>query len=93
MCAALAQGKKNVAPPPKPADEGPSLEVTMKFMEDKLNDVGALNLVVYSQGEAVGKEIFHLFFPFFEEQLANRVAKAMVHAVELCGGGGPPEPF
>jgi hypothetical protein len=32
-------------------------------------------------------------FNFFDEQLANRVAKAMVHAVELCGGGRKPEPF
>jgi CRISPR/Cas system CMR subunit Cmr6 (Cas7 group RAMP superfamily) len=30
---------------------------------------------------------------FSDEQMANRVAKAMVHAVELCGGGGKPEPF
>jgi hypothetical protein len=30
---------------------------------------------------------------FFDEQMANRVAKAMVHAVELCGGGGKAEPF
>jgi hypothetical protein len=30
---------------------------------------------------------------FFDEQLANRVAKALVHAVELCGGGTKPEPF
>jgi len=32
-------------------------------------------------------------FVFFDEQLANRMAKAMVHAVELCGGGSEPEPF
>jgi hypothetical protein len=34
-----------------------------------------------------------LLFEFRDEQLANRVAKAMVHAVELCGGGGKSEPF
>jgi hypothetical protein len=27
------------------------------------------------------------FFVFIDEDLANRVAKAIVHAVELCGGG------
>jgi hypothetical protein len=32
-------------------------------------------------------------FLFYDEDLANRVAKAMVHAVELCGGGSKPEPF
>jgi hypothetical protein len=28
-----------------------------------------------------------------DEELANRLAKAMLHAVELCGGGSQPEPF
>jgi hypothetical protein len=31
-------------------------------------------------------------FDFTDEALANRVAKAMVHAVELCGGGSK-DPF
>jgi hypothetical protein len=30
---------------------------------------------------------------FYEQELADRVAKALVHAVELCGGGPKPEPF
>jgi hypothetical protein len=31
---------------------------------------------------------------FSSEEMANRIAKAMVHAVELCGGGQKsPEPF
>jgi hypothetical protein len=30
---------------------------------------------------------------FHDEETANRVAKAMIHAVELCGGGSQPEPF
>jgi hypothetical protein len=30
---------------------------------------------------------------FRDEDTANRVAKALVHAVELCGGGNKPEPF
>ncbi len=34
-----------------------------------------------------------LEFLFADEEMANRVAKAMVHAVELCGGGSKPEPF
>lgn len=29
-------------------------------------------------------------FPFGDQDLANRVAKAMLHAVELCGGGKEP---
>ena len=27
---------------------------------------------------------------FYEQELADRVAKALVHAVELCGGGPKP---
>jgi hypothetical protein len=30
---------------------------------------------------------------FRDEETADRVAKAIVHAVELCGGGSKPEPF
>jgi|CZKF01.1.fsa_nt_gi hypothetical protein len=30
---------------------------------------------------------------FRDEETADRVAKAMIHAVELCGGGSQPEPF
>lgn len=32
-------------------------------------------------------------FFFFDEKMANRVAKAMMHAVELCGGGSKAEWF
>jgi outer membrane protein len=42
-----------------------------------------------SQGSG-SQELMHLFF--YDEQIANRVAKALVHAVELCGGGSK-EPF
>jgi hypothetical protein len=42
---------------------------------------------------ARGTDKRHSDFFFFDEQMANRVAKAMVHAVELCGGRSQPEPF
>jgi hypothetical protein len=188
VTAALAQGKKAVPPPPKPADEGPSLEVTMKFIQDKLNDIGPVNFVMYlhddinssdgkgqnrievsnvvtnptacridyhwrrkeeQNGKVIANEDSDVWFllkvvqdiavmpmeqvqkslaaaaghpswsfrvdpavyvlevrrtdtkgtkginafAFFDEQLANRVAQAIVHAVELCGGGSTPEPF
>jgi hypothetical protein len=177
---ALAQQKKTVPPPPKPADPGPSLEVTMKFIQEKL-DVGPVNFAAYVHDNAVGNDWTNQFkieitniaanagtcrisyhlkngingaagqdadfwfllntvpdvavmpiepalkeadtggghptwnsrveppvfvlrvhrtdikgnndFYFFDEQMANRVAKALVHAVELCGGGGKTEPF
>lgn len=40
---------------------------------------------------APGGESKELYFS--DETLANRVAKAMVHAAELCGAGGNREPF
>jgi hypothetical protein len=40
------------------------------------------------------EKVRKLMFIIRDEDLANRVAKAMLHAVELCGGGGSkPEPF
>ncbi|HSZ62083.1 MAG TPA: hypothetical protein VK828_09805 [Terriglobales bacterium] len=190
VSAAFAQQSKTV--PPKPADQGPSLEVTLKFIQDKLNDVGEVNFAIYWYNNILNRQeltyqtsyevsnvvahparcgiTFHrkvlndgrtvqdlddwfsfhdvldlavrtgeqevkkaqndigdhtydtkfdppLFvlaarrpknkrqqpsgwqvagtdqFFFTDEEMANRVAKAMVHAVELCGGGSKPEPF
>jgi hypothetical protein len=46
VSAVLAQQKKTVPPPPKPADDEPSLEATMKFIQDKINDHGTVGYVV-----------------------------------------------
>jgi hypothetical protein len=40
-------------------------------------------------GDNIGEFVLH----FRDKEMANRVAKAMLHAVELCGGGPKPEPF
>jgi len=169
-----AVGQKAVPPPPKPADHNPSLPTTMKFIQDKLNDEGTFNYVIFVHDDVGGSEwtlrkvvaetnvvadpatcrinyhwkdvkngstvydtdlwfnlkgvqslsvmtleqnqklvdtdsgepgrsyriepaIFvlrviqtrnsHYDFFFHDEETANRVAKAMTHAVELCGGG------
>jgi hypothetical protein len=42
-----------------------------------------------SESKNVGEFILH----FRDEDSADRVAKAMIHAIELCGGGSQPEPF
>jgi hypothetical protein len=144
VSAALAQEKEAVPPPPKPADDGPSLVDTMKFIEDKLrakaiapfhgaltkaeadpakcqltmlggNSNEAIEMVKFAEIEKL--EVFQRVdednegvnrygnhnrvimsrgwaeLRFEEEDMANRVAKAMLHAVELCGGGSKPEPF
>ncbi len=38
---------QDVPPPPKPADSGPSLEVTMKFIVEKLGAIGPVNSIAY----------------------------------------------
>jgi hypothetical protein len=177
----LAHGQ-DVPPPPKPADDGPSLEATMKFVQEKLGSIGRLNYIAYGHdniagddwmfkfsgeltnvrasvaacridnhwqatlnGQAVedrdwglslkdvqevvvktmeqefkegdtkagypewsmrvdppvflllikgkrGERLFEQSFVLYDESLGNRVAKALVHAIELCGGGSK-DPF
>jgi hypothetical protein len=168
-----------VAPPPKPADNGPSLAATMQFIQDKLSEQGKIAYVLFFQdinngstgsitytneisnviadqnqcrisyhrkatqdGNTYKDEniVFSLrdvqeivvkpgeqnqtewdakngqpniiststsppiaallvrphaeedFFLFTDANLADRVAKALTHAVELCGGGSK-DPF
>jgi hypothetical protein len=176
---ALAQTA--VPPPPKPAGSGPSLDVTMKYIQDKLGDIGKVSYVAFVQNVTDGSTgsntrtfevstviastsecwVFYMLntridgkpatsgafkfslhdvqdivikpmeqaiseenaregkpniivtsvnptltallvrqlhgapyiFPFTDAGQADRVAKAMVHAVELCGGGGEKDPF
>lgn len=44
--AVFAQGTDSTAPA-KPADNGPSLGVTMGFIQEKLNDIGPVNYLLY----------------------------------------------
>jgi hypothetical protein len=171
-----ARASHPVAPPPKPTDDGPCLEVTMKFIQDKLSEMGPIaysvsvrdpgvdmdpnvetwreeysNVVADTQGCTISyrqqfsrgnrqPENFNysLYFkavkkirvqsfeqfkndlqakigskaeytirppvfivmveggPWFtvdEEELANRFARAINHAVELCTPDKKPEPF
>lgn len=163
-----------VMPPPRPAgtNPGPTLDVTMKFIQDKLNDIGTINFKIFWQttngvsennnwsiqvsnvvvdpahcsvqyhwnslfpnsdyvlnlkdveeikvvtpfievgNGAVSPSAVHSTittdpaltavvliqphgkhaFPFTDPEIADRVAKAFNHAVELCGGGNK-EPF
>ena len=171
-----------VPPPPQPADNGPSLAVTMQFIQDKMNEQGKINYTLNTHDNSNGEDwpVYQISIeatnavanpatcritwhkvttnggkvgidrdlsldlrdvltievrtstyeakmedtasghpaldkrqepPYFavtsrlkgnketplffsSEEMANRVAKAMVHAVELCGGGQKnPEPF
>lgn len=46
---APAIAQQAVAPPPKPADSGPSLTVTMQFIQERLNVVGMVTFVMRIQ--------------------------------------------
>jgi hypothetical protein len=176
--AAIAQTA--VPPPPKPAADGPTLEATLKFIQDKMNEQGKIGYVEFlqnvndnstnpdthtneissvvadpgqcrisyhrratSQGQIYRDEnnVIDLrdvqdivvkpleqyvtewssrnnqpniictstspaitalivrhprgevnYFDFIDAALADRIAKALTHAIELCGGGNK-EPF
>jgi hypothetical protein len=161
----LAMAQQEVAPPPNPNESGPSLEVTLNFITDRMNEQGKLQFTVYVHDAVsghdstrnltiengkmkfdaakctVGKppweiklknvrdilvdpDLSHFvtmnpaslkitgsdrpspiltvryngnkhsnsLFLFREPEMADRVAKALIHAVELCGGGKP-DPF
>jgi hypothetical protein len=47
-------GQQTVPPPPRPVANGPSLEVTMKFIQDKLNAVGSLDYSISFHDTATG---------------------------------------
>ncbi len=173
-----ASAQTAVPPPPKPADNGPSLAATMQFIQERVSQQGKVNYAVYVHDNSTGNELtvqiadeitnivphpetcivnYHFKawnngtisvegdpwiplhdaedvvilpveqvwkeadskagyttgsyrsdppvfalrvrrkvgyneFNFTDEEMANRVAKAMVHAFELCGGGNK-DPF
>jgi TonB family protein len=169
-----AGSQTTIPPPPMPAGDGPSLAVTMQFIQDKLSHLGVVNYAAYNHDNADGHDwitrfsiedtqitadpatcrvsfhekritegkvtsdadfwfnlgklqdvivmpreqllkkaniahghptrdaridppLFMLvarrsettgwYFYIFDQDLANRIAKAMVHGIELCGGG------
>ncbi|MGA3160753.1 MAG: hypothetical protein ABSC77_06010 [Terracidiphilus sp.] len=180
LLSAPALAQTAVLSPPKPADNGPSLAVTMNYLQDKLSGIGKVSFVTFYQNTTdnsngsniMTNEVSHAvaninpcrvtnhwkstnggatlmdidagiplrdviditvkpftqyqteldaslgnpnfvttstnpalsallvhrahgvvnLFPFTDADAANRVAKAMVHAVELCGGGNK-DPF
>jgi hypothetical protein len=61
-----------VPPPPKPATDSPSLEATMTFIQDKLNDIGRLRYTVASRAADANHD------SVFDEadELSNVVADA-----------------
>ena len=51
--------------------------------------IGGKHSKTTESDDNIGEFVLH----FRDEEMANRVAKAMIHAIELCGGSSKPEPF
>jgi hypothetical protein len=64
VVAAWAQQKKSVPPPPKPADDGPSLEVTIKFIQDRLSEQGQLFYSVRGHDTQSGQDTAPIQYSF-----------------------------
>jgi hypothetical protein len=47
---------QNVPPRPKPADNGPTLEVTMKYLEEKLSSIGPVTYIIYIHDNTNGHD-------------------------------------
>jgi hypothetical protein len=61
-----------VAPPPKPTDNGPSLEATMKFIQNKLNDIGKISFVEFRQDVSSGGNSSIIFTNEVSHVIADR---------------------
>jgi hypothetical protein len=60
MAGAIALAQQSVPPPPQPAPDkpaGPSLEVTMKFIQDKVNQQGKIDIVFSGSNTVTGQSI------------------------------------
>lgn len=78
-------------------------EIVLKPLErsetEGIAKSGSPNIIVTSTSPAITALVVRLphtneyTFLFTDANLANRVAKALTHAAELCGGGQKSEPF
>jgi hypothetical protein len=60
MTTSIALAQQSVPPPPQPAPDkpaGPSLEVTMKFIQDKVNQQGKIDIVFSGSNTVTGQSI------------------------------------
>jgi hypothetical protein len=62
LAASIALAQQSVPPPPqpvadKPADNGPSLEATMKYIQDKVNQQGKIDIVFSGSNTVTGQSI------------------------------------
>jgi hypothetical protein len=74
------------------------IEPFVQYLNDVMAAAGNPNLIASSTNPPLTALLVYRphgvvnYLPFTDPQLADRVAKAMTHAVELCGGGNK-DPF
>jgi hypothetical protein len=74
LAVTVAQAQQSVPPPPQPTPDkpaGPSLEVTMKFIEDKLSEIGTVNFAGYVHDSANNTDGVQKFSATFSNVVAN----------------------
>jgi hypothetical protein len=74
LAATVAQAQQSVPPPPQPVPDkpaGPSLEVTMKFIQDKLNEIGTVNFAGYVHDSSNNTDGVQKFSATFSNVVAN----------------------
>ena len=60
-----------VAPPPKPADSGPNLFDTMKFLYGKLNDLGKVSFILFIHNTTSGEDFNNQIVDEFTNVIPN----------------------
>jgi len=63
----LAISQTAVPPPPMPAADGPSLAVTMQFIQDKMNAQGKINHTLNTHDNAKGED-----WPVYNQHLCHQ---------------------
>jgi len=74
LAATTARAQQSVPPPPQPAPDkpaGPTLEVTMQFIQDKLNGIGTVNFAGYVHDSANNTDNVQKFAATFSNVVAN----------------------
>jgi len=70
MLSGIAIAQRIVTPPPKPPQDGPSLQATMKFIQDKLKGLGNVHYATKAQADDTSQWADR-FQPAFQELVAD----------------------
>lgn len=80
---------------PMQGEDAPPNAFTLRLLMTTQRSVYTVHKKIPKKGKPMIEDRYNGEFSadLTDEDTANRVAKAMLHAVELCGGGAKAEPF